>query len=52
LPVNDSHPYTLIHLQVHPVVHGGVAGEALALEGSGWEGDLDRMRDDAPPTSA
>ncbi len=27
-------------------------GEALALEGSGWGGDLDRMRDDAPPTSA
>jgi Arc/MetJ family transcription regulator len=22
--------------------------QALALEGSGWEGDLDRMRDDAP----
>lgn len=26
--------------------------EALALEGSGWEGDLDRMRDDAPPPPA
>ncbi len=26
--------------------------EALALEGSGWEGDLDQMRDDAPPGSA
>jgi Arc/MetJ family transcription regulator len=26
--------------------------EALALEGSGWEGDLDRVRDDAPPASA
>ena len=26
--------------------------EALALEGSGWEGDLDQMRDDAPPDSA
>jgi Arc/MetJ family transcription regulator len=26
--------------------------EALALEGSGWEDDLDRMRDDAPPDSA
>ena len=26
--------------------------EALALEGSGWEGDLDRMRDDDPPDSA
>ncbi len=26
--------------------------EALALEGSGWEGDLDRMRDDSPPDSA
>ena len=26
--------------------------EALALEGSGWEGDLDRMRDDGPPGSA
>lgn len=25
--------------------------EALALEGSGWEGDLDRMRDDAPADS-
>jgi len=25
--------------------------EALALEGSGWEGDLDRLRDDAPPDS-
>jgi Arc/MetJ family transcription regulator len=25
---------------------------ALALEGSGWEGDLDQMRDDAPPASA
>lgn len=26
--------------------------EALALEDSGWEGDLDKMRDDAPPDSA
>lgn len=26
--------------------------EALALEGSGWEGDLDHLRDDAPPDSA
>lgn len=26
--------------------------EAIALEGSGWEGDLDRMRADAPPDSA
>ena len=26
--------------------------EALALEGSGWEGDLDQMRADAPPDSA
>ncbi len=26
--------------------------EALALEGSGWDGDLDRMRDDASPSSA
>lgn len=26
--------------------------EALALEGSGWEGDLERMRDEAPPDSA
>lgn len=26
--------------------------EALALEGSGWEGDLERLRDDAPPDSA
>jgi Arc/MetJ family transcription regulator len=26
--------------------------EALAVEGSGWEGDLDRMRRDAPPGSA
>lgn len=26
--------------------------EALALEGSGWEGDLDQMRDDTPPDSA
>lgn len=23
--------------------------EALAMEGSGWDGDLDRMRDDTPP---
>lgn len=23
--------------------------EAIALEGSGWEGDLDQMRADAPP---
>ena len=28
------------------------AEEALALEGSGWEGDLDQMRDDAPADSA
>ncbi|MCC5950313.1 MAG: type II toxin-antitoxin system VapB family antitoxin [Nitriliruptoraceae bacterium] len=26
--------------------------EAIALEGSGWEGDLDRMRADAPPDTA
>lgn len=26
--------------------------EALDLEGSGWEGDLDRIRDDAPPDPA
>lgn len=26
--------------------------EAIALEGSGWEGDLDRMRDDHPPDTA
>jgi Arc/MetJ family transcription regulator len=26
--------------------------EALDLEGSGWEGDLDEMRSDAPPDSA
>jgi Arc/MetJ family transcription regulator len=26
--------------------------EAIAMEGSGWEGDLDRMREDAPPDSA
>lgn len=26
--------------------------EALALESTGWDGDLDRMRDDAPPASA
>ncbi len=26
--------------------------EAIAMEGSGWEGDLDRMRADAPPDSA
>ena len=26
--------------------------EALALEGSGWEGDLDQIRDDAPPATA
>lgn len=26
--------------------------EALAMEGSGWEGDLDRMREDAPPDTA
>ena len=26
--------------------------EALALEGSGWDGDLDRMREDAPSDSA
>lgn len=23
--------------------------QALALEGSGWEGDLEQLRDDAPP---
>lgn len=28
------------------------AEEALALEGSGWEGDLARMRDDSPPDPA
>jgi Arc/MetJ family transcription regulator len=28
------------------------AEEALAMEGSGWEGDLDRMRDDAPADTA
>lgn len=28
------------------------AEEALALEGSGWEGDLDQMRDDAPADPA
>jgi len=26
--------------------------EALSLEGSGWEGDLDEMRRDGPPDSA
>lgn len=26
--------------------------DALALEGSGWEGDLDRMRDDGPAETA
>ncbi|MBA2770327.1 MAG: type II toxin-antitoxin system VapB family antitoxin [Sporichthyaceae bacterium] len=26
--------------------------QALALEESGWEGDLDAVRDDAPPESA
>jgi Arc/MetJ family transcription regulator len=26
--------------------------EAIAMEGSGWEGDLDRMREDAPPDIA
>jgi Arc/MetJ family transcription regulator len=26
--------------------------EALALEGSGWTGDLEQLRDDAPPASA
>lgn len=25
--------------------------DALALEGSGWQGDLDQMRDDSPPAS-
>ncbi|MBK5222492.1 MAG: type II toxin-antitoxin system VapB family antitoxin [Acidimicrobiia bacterium] len=25
---------------------------ALALEGSGWEGDLDAIRDDSPATSS
>jgi Arc/MetJ family transcription regulator len=28
------------------------AEEALAMEGSGWAGDLDRMRDDAPVDTA
>ncbi len=28
------------------------AEEALILEGSGWEGDLDRMRQDAPADTA
>lgn len=23
--------------------------EALALEGTGWDGDLDRLREDTPP---
>jgi Arc/MetJ family transcription regulator len=23
--------------------------EALSLEGTGWDGDLDRLREDAPP---
>ncbi|MEX2561984.1 MAG: type II toxin-antitoxin system VapB family antitoxin [Nitriliruptoraceae bacterium] len=26
--------------------------QALALEGSGWEGDLVQMRDDSPPDAA
>ena len=26
--------------------------EAIAMEGSGWAGDLDRMREDAPPDTA
>ncbi len=26
--------------------------EAIAMEGSGWEGDLDRMREDAAPDTA
>jgi Arc/MetJ family transcription regulator len=26
--------------------------DAIAMEGSGWEGDLDRMREDAPPDTA
>jgi Arc/MetJ family transcription regulator len=26
--------------------------EAIAMEGCGWEGDLDRMREDAPPDTA
>lgn len=26
--------------------------EAVSLEGSGWEGDLDQMRDDAPAENA
>jgi len=26
--------------------------QALALEGSGWQGDLDQMRDDSPPDAA
>ena len=28
------------------------ADEAIAMEGSGWEGDLDQMREDAPPDTA
>jgi Arc/MetJ family transcription regulator len=26
--------------------------DAIAMEGSGWEGDLDRMREDTPPDTA
>ena len=26
--------------------------EAIAMEGSGWEGDLDRILEDAPPDTA
>ena len=26
--------------------------EAIAMEGSGWAGDLDRMREEAPPDTA
>lgn len=26
--------------------------EAIAMEGSGWDGDLDQMRQDAPPDIA
>ena len=28
------------------------ADDAIAMEGSGWEGDLDRMREDTPPDPA
>lgn len=26
--------------------------DAISMEGSGWEGDLDRMREDTPPDTA